>query len=71
MSTKKLQILGGLPKPDWNEVDETSLSYIKNKPEIATDEEIIDMMAQEDILPVVTDSDGSILTDENGDVLLW
>jgi hypothetical protein len=71
MSTKKLQILGGLPKPDWNEVDETSLSYIKNKPEIATDEEIIDMIAQEDILVAVADSDGSILTDENGDVLLW
>lgn len=71
MATKKLQILGGLPKPDWDETDETSLAYIKNKPEIATDEEIIDMMAQEDLLPVVTDSDGSILSDENGNVLLW
>lgn len=35
------------------------------------DEEIIEMLIQEDMLPVVTDSDGSILSDENGDILLW
>jgi hypothetical protein len=42
-----------------------------NKPEIATDEEIIDMFIEEDILPAVKDSDGSILTDEHGNILLW
>lgn len=65
------QLLVGLPKPDWNETDETSLSYIKNKPEIATDDEIIEMLAQEDVLPVVTDADGGILADENENILLW
>jgi hypothetical protein len=29
------------------------------------------MLAQEDMLPVVTDSDGSILSDENENILLW
>lgn len=56
---------------DWEETDETSLAYIKNKPEIATDDEIIEMLAQEDLLPVVTDSDGGILADENDNILLW
>lgn len=56
---------------DWNETDENSLSFIKNKPEIATDEEIIEMLAQEDMLPVVADADGSLLSDENNNVLLW
>ena len=56
---------------DWDVSDETSYSYIKNKPEIATDDEIIDMIAQEDMLPVVADSDGSLLADENNNILLW
>lgn len=46
--------------------------WVKNNlPEIATDDEIIDMIAQEDMLPVVADSDGSLLTDENNNILLW
>lgn len=56
---------------DWNQTNNTALDYIKNKPEIATDEEIIEMLMQEDMFPVVTDSDGSMLADENGDILLW
>lgn len=39
--------------------------------EIATDDEVIDMLAQEDMLPVVVDTDGGILSDENKNVLLW
>ena len=44
---------------------------IHDKPEIATDEEIMEMFIQEDIVPIVTDADGSILTDEHGNILLW
>ena len=71
MSSKKLQILGGFPKPDWDEVDESSISYIKNKPKIATDNEIIDMLVDEDMLFAIVDSDGSILVDENENILTW
>lgn len=56
---------------DWNQTDENAVDFIKNKPTIATDDEIIEMLAQEDMLPVVADSDGAILADENGDILLW
>lgn len=39
--------------------------------DIATDDEIIAMLMDEDMFPVVTDGDGSTLTDENGNILLW
>lgn len=39
--------------------------------QIATDEEILEMLKEEDVLPVVVDLDGSVLSDENGNVLLW
>lgn len=56
---------------DWNTEDEEDLAYIKNKPSIATDEEILDLFFETDMLPVVTDADGSVLTDENNNILLW
>ena len=56
---------------DWNQNDETAADYIKNKPEIATDDEIIELLMQEDMFPVVQDSDGSVLADENDNILLW
>lgn len=42
-------------------------------PEIATDEEIIEMLGVEniDMLPAVTDADGAMLTDENDNILMW
>ena len=56
---------------DWNQNDKTAADYIKNKPEIATDDEIISMLMELDMLPAITDSDGSMLSDENGNILLW
>jgi hypothetical protein len=39
--------------------------------ETMTDEEVIEMLIQTDMIPVVTDSDYSLLTDENENILLW
>lgn len=39
--------------------------------EIATDEEVIEILLEEDMLPVVADTDGAILSDENENILLW
>ena len=55
---------------DWDQNDETQADFIKNKPDIATDEEIIELLMEEDLFPVVTDSDGSILSTE-GNIILW
>lgn len=38
---------------------------------IATDDEIIEMLTQLDMLPSVADFDGALLSDENGNILLW
>lgn len=38
---------------------------------IASDEEIIDILIEEDMLFAITDSDGSILADENENILTW
>lgn len=54
--------------------DDTSLLWIDTSDDldvsVATDE-IIDLLINEDFLPVVVDTDGSILTDEGGNILLW
>ena len=63
--------MNSIPQVDWNETDDSSLAFIKNRPGIATDDEIIEMLMQEDMFPVVADSDGSILSDENDNILLW
>lgn len=53
-------------------VGDTSVAeQINNAIVIATDDEILKLLAQEDMLPVVTDTDGSILADENENILLW
>lgn len=39
--------------------------------DITTDDEIIEMLTQLDMLPSIADFDGALLSDENGDILLW
>lgn len=39
--------------------------------DITTDDEIIEMLTQLDMLPSVADFDGALLSDENGNILLW
>lgn len=39
--------------------------------DIATDEEILEMFIDSNVLYAVKDADGSILTDEQNNILLW
>lgn len=43
MSTKRIQILGGLPQANWAQTDETKNDYIKNKPTLG-------VVAEQDII---------------------
>ena len=45
--------------------------FIKNKPAITTNDEIIDMLIEIDMLAAVQDADGALLTNENGEILMW
>lgn len=56
---------------DWSQTDQTAVDYIKNKPDIATDEEIVELLMQVDMLPAITDANGSILFDEDDNILSW
>lgn len=56
---------------DWNQSDEAAKDFIKNKPEITTDDEIIDMLIEIDMIAAVKDADGALLANENGEILMW
>lgn len=59
-----------LVQGDWNQNDETASDYIKNKPKIATDDDILDLLTElGEITPVVA-SDGSIYTDNQNRIIL-
>lgn len=59
-----------LVQSDWNQNDSTASDYIKNKPKIATDDDILDLLTElGEITPVVA-SDGSIYTDNQNRIIL-
>lgn len=59
-----------LVQGDWNQNDSTAADYIKNKPKIATDDDILDLLTElGEITPVVA-SDGSIYTDNQNRIIL-
>ena len=51
--------------------DNENATRLLKESEIATDDEIIDMLIEEDMVAAVTDSDGAVLADENNNILLW
>lgn len=75
MATKKIQILDSLGFVSYRKQDLTEDEKLQARTnigtEIATDDEIIDMLTEEDMLPVVADADGAILSDENENILVW
>ena len=69
MSTKKIQILNGSFQSDWNETDETQINFIKNKPNIATDDEVMALLSTENIVTPVADASGYIYLDSDEKIL--
>ena len=63
-------INNNIKQSDWNQMDSGAIDFIKNKPGEATDDEIAEYMAILDMFPVISDTDGFILTDENNAILL-
>lgn len=55
---------------DWNQTDETANDYIKNKPKIATDDDVIDLLTELGEITPVAASDGSIYTDNQNRIIL-
>lgn len=44
--------------------------WVTPQVEVATEDEVLEAMALANMLPIVTDSEGAILTDENNNILL-
>ena len=55
---------------DWAQTDETAMDFIKNKPDVATDDDIVELMLEMDVMPIVQDTDGTILIDSDNTVIL-
>lgn len=53
---------------DWNQDDETDASFIKNKPENATDDDAMVLLAELNVVSPLTISDGSIITSSTGKI---
>lgn len=60
--------MNSIPQVDWDETDGSSLAFIKNRPEIATDDDIMDLLSELEMVNPVTTSDGSILTSATGEI---
>ena len=63
-------ISNNVKQSDWNQTNEGEIDYIKNKPDVATDDDVINLMLELDMMPVVQDADGTILVDSDGAILL-
>lgn len=57
-----------LVQSDWNQNDETAKDFIKNKPDIASDEDVMNMLSDLGIINPITTSDGSILISPTGEI---
>ena len=68
---KKLQIVGNfhIPQADWNQTDETKNDYIKNKPRIATDDEVMTLLRSYNIITLIVDSTGYVYLDKDEKIL--
>jgi hypothetical protein len=48
-----------------------TVGFVNDKVDMATDDEILEMLIELDMLPAVAVLDGALLSDENGNILLW
>lgn len=52
-----------LVQSDWDEIDENSLAFIKNKPDIATDKDALKLLGELNVVVPVTTLNNQIITD--------
>jgi hypothetical protein len=55
---------------DWEQTDEAQLDYIKNKPSIATDDEVMELLFSRSIVTPVSDSTGYTYLDVDQKILV-
>ena len=53
---------------DWSQNDEAAADYIKNKPLIATNDDVMDLLAEIGIIEPITNSNGEILISASNEI---
>lgn len=67
----KQDVIDNIPKQvqtDWNQNDNTSVDYIKNKPSTATNDDSMDFLAEMGMITPVTNSTGEILIGPSNEI---
>lgn len=61
----------GGQQSDWDQEDEQELDFIKNKPKETTQDEIIRLLIETDMIAAIEDFDGKILADNDNKILIY
>ena len=59
---------GSATQPDWNQNDNTQPDYIKNRPLIATDDDILDLLVGIGAITPITNLGGEILISSSNEI---
>ena len=62
------QIDGSTTQPDWNQNDDTQPDYIKNRPLLATDDDVLDLLVGIGAITPITTLGGEILISSSDDI---
>lgn len=61
---------GGQVQSDWAQTNPAAIDYIKNKPVEATDDEIMELLMEYNIITLVSDTTGYIYLDADDKILV-
>lgn len=80
MSTKKIQIIGGFPQPDYTQNDSTQSDYIKNKPtalsqfdndlDVINAETMMNIMYEMNFIQPIADVDNALFVTDDNKILI-
>lgn len=59
-----------LKQSDWNQSDNAKLDFIKNKPVEATDDEVMELLMEYDVITLVSDTTGYTYLDADDKILV-
>ena len=59
---------GSVTQPDWNQNDNTQPDYIKNRPSIATDDDVLDLLVGIGAITPITNLSGEILISSSNEI---
>ena len=59
-----------LKQSDWNQSDSNELDYIKNKPQVISDDAFLEWLNEEDIVSPVATASGDLYVTNNNEIYI-